>query len=53
MRPRLTPGQVPGLQRDDWPLEDPMGRPVDQVRRSREEVRSRVSEPLTREGWAR
>jgi arsenate reductase (thioredoxin) len=44
---------VPGLQRDDWPLEDPKGQPVDQVRRIREEVRSRVSELLARQGWAR
>jgi arsenate reductase len=44
---------VPGLQRDDWPLEDPKGKPVEQVRRIREEVCSRVSELLARQGWAR
>jgi arsenate reductase len=44
---------VPGLQRDDWPLEDPKGKPVEQVRRIREQVRSRVSELLARQGWAR
>jgi arsenate reductase len=44
---------VPGLKRDDWPLEDPKGKPVEQVRRIREEVRSRVSALLAREGWAR
>ncbi|MFY0581556.1 low molecular weight phosphatase family protein [Cystobacter fuscus] len=44
---------VPGLQRDDWPLEDPKGKPVEQVRRIRDEVRSRVSEWLARQGWAR
>jgi arsenate reductase len=33
---------VPGLERDDWPLEDPKGKPVEQVRRIRDEVRVRV-----------
>ncbi len=33
---------VPGLRRDDWPLSDPKGRPLDEVRRTRDEVRSRV-----------
>jgi arsenate reductase (thioredoxin) len=44
---------VPGLQRDDWPLEDPKGKPVEQVRRIRDDVRARVSKLLEREGWAR
>jgi arsenate reductase len=44
---------VPGLKRDDWPLEDPKGRPVERVREIRDEVRSRVSAFLVREGWAR
>lgn len=44
---------VPGLERDDWPLEDPKGKSVERVRQIREEVRARVSELLAREGWAR
>jgi arsenate reductase len=44
---------VPGLKRDDWPLEDPKGKPVERVREIRDEVRSRVSAFLAREGWAR
>ncbi len=44
---------VPGLQRDDWPLEDPKGKSVERVRQIREEVRSRVSALLSREGWVR
>ncbi|HEX8438161.1 arsenate reductase ArsC [Archangium sp.] len=44
---------VPGLKRDDWPLEDPKGQPVERVREIRDEVRSRVSAFLAREGWAR
>jgi protein-tyrosine-phosphatase len=33
---------VPGLKRDDWPLPDPKGRPMDEVRAVRDEIRSRV-----------
>jgi arsenate reductase len=44
---------VPGLKRDDWPLEDPKGKPVERVREIRDEVRSRVSAFLAREGWLR
>ena len=31
---------VPGLRRDDWPLEDPKGKPVERVREIRDDVRS-------------
>jgi len=44
---------VPGLKRDDWPLEDPKGKPVERVRQIRDEVRSLVSALLAREGWAK
>lgn len=44
---------VPGARRDDWPLEDPKGKPVERVRLIREEVRSRVASFVAREGWAR
>jgi arsenate reductase len=44
---------VPGLRRDDWPLEDPKGKPVARVREIRDDVRARVISLLTREGWAR
>jgi arsenate reductase len=42
---------VPGLRRDDWPLEDPKGKPIERVRKIRDEVRARVSALLAREGW--
>jgi arsenate reductase (thioredoxin) len=42
---------VPGLKRDDCPLEDPKGKPVERVRQIRDEVRSHVSDLLAREGW--
>jgi len=44
---------VPGVRRDDWPLEDPKGRPIARVREIRDDVRARVVELLRREGWAR
>ena len=42
---------VPGLKRDDWPLEDPKGKPIDRVREIRDEIRERVEQLLAREGW--
>lgn len=33
---------VPGLQRDDWPLPDPKGQPIERVREIRDEIRARV-----------
>ncbi|HVR64357.1 MAG TPA: arsenate reductase ArsC [Polyangia bacterium] len=44
---------VPGLRRDDWPLEDPKGKPITRVREIRDDVRARVADLLRREGWAR
>jgi arsenate reductase len=41
---------VPGLRRDDWPLRDPKGLSREEVRRIRDEVKSRVEELITREG---
>jgi arsenate reductase len=44
---------VPGLRRDDWPLEDPKGKPLARVREIRDDVRARIVDLLGREGWAR
>ncbi len=33
---------VPGLRRQDWPLQDPKGRPLDEVRIVRDDIRKRV-----------
>ena len=33
---------VPGLRRDDWPLRDPKGLPIEAVRVIRDEVKTRV-----------
>ena len=42
---------VPGLARDDWPLPDPKGRPLDEVRQIRDDVRRRVSALIDARGW--
>ncbi len=44
---------VPGAKRDDWPLADPKGKPVGEVRRIRDEIRERVTAMLKAEGWTR
>ena len=42
---------VPGLIRDDWPLADPKGRSLDEVRSIREDIRRRVEALITKERW--
>ena len=41
---------VPGLRRDDWPLDDPKGQPVERVRAIRDDIRARVEALVVREG---
>ena len=43
---------VPGLSRDDWPLRDPKGQAMDEVRKIRDEIRARVQLLLAQEGLA-
>jgi protein-tyrosine-phosphatase len=40
---------VPGLRRDDWPLRDPKGLALEEVRSIRDEVKQRVQELVKRE----
>jgi arsenate reductase len=40
---------VPGLRRDDWPLRDPKGQPMEEVRKIRDEIRARVESLLAQE----
>jgi arsenate reductase len=44
---------VPGLRRDDWPLEDPKGRPIERVRQIRDDVGQRVRLLVEKEGWSK
>jgi arsenate reductase (thioredoxin) len=43
---------VPGVRREDWPLDDPKGRTMDEVRRIRDDIRRRVEALIRAEGWA-
>lgn len=42
---------VPGLKRDDWPLPDPKGRGIDEVRKIRDQINKRVADILRSELW--
>jgi len=42
---------VPGARVHDWPVEDPKGRPIAEVRRIRAQVEDRVRAFLTDQGW--
>jgi protein-tyrosine-phosphatase len=41
---------VPGLRRDNWPLPEPKGRPMDEVRAVRDNIKVRVAELIQAEG---
>jgi len=43
---------IPDLRRDDWPLRDPKGQPMEEVRKIRDEIRARVQSLLAHEGLA-
>jgi arsenate reductase len=42
---------VPGVERVDWPLDDPAGKPLAEVRRIRDEIWRRVEGLVRRHGW--
>jgi arsenate reductase (thioredoxin) len=42
---------VPGVRRNDWPLRDPKGLPMEEVRAVRGEVKKRVQDLLIQEGF--
>jgi protein-tyrosine-phosphatase len=42
---------VPGLAVDDWPLADPKGRPLAEVRATRDEIRRRVEALIRERRW--
>lgn len=44
---------VAGARVEDWPLPDPKGRPLGEVRRIRDEIAARVESLIAREGWRR
>ena len=44
---------VPGVGREDWPLPDPAGRPLDEVRAVRDDISSRVAALVESRGWGK
>jgi arsenate reductase len=44
---------IPGLRREDWPLEDPKNRPIEEVRRIRDGIRERIQDLVGKSGWKR
>ena len=43
---------VPGVRRDDWPLQDPKGQPIERVREIRDDIRERVAALVAAEALA-
>jgi len=41
---------VPGLCSDDWPLRDPKGQLIEEVRMTRDDIRARVQFLITQQG---
>jgi arsenate reductase len=41
---------VPGVRRDDWPLDDPKGQSIERVRAIRDDIRARVEALVVQEG---
>jgi arsenate reductase len=44
---------VAGVERDDWPLDDPKGATIERVREIRDEIAHRVRRLLAERGWSR
>ena len=42
---------IPGVERDDWPIDDPKGQPIEAVRRIRDDIRKRVAELVRERRW--
>jgi arsenate reductase (thioredoxin) len=42
---------IPGVERDEWPLDDPKGQPAETVRRIRDEIKKRVTELVKERKW--
>jgi arsenate reductase len=44
---------TPGVEREDWAIEDPRDRPLSAVRRIRDEISERVGDLVDLRGWSR
>jgi arsenate reductase len=44
---------IPGVERDEWPLDDPKDQPMEQVRRIRDEIKDCVTALIQERKWGR
>ena len=44
---------VPGVERDDWPVDDPKDQPIERVREIRDAIRNRVDALIEERKWSR
>ena len=44
---------IPVVEVQDWPLEDPKGKPIERVREIRDEIQRRVAALIEGRGWVR
>jgi arsenate reductase (thioredoxin) len=44
---------LPGIERDDWALPDPKGKPLQEVRAIRDDIGARVAALVGSRGWGR
>ena len=44
---------IPQIRREDWPLEDPKGKPIERVREIRDDIKKRVEQLIERFEWSR
>ena len=42
---------MPGLETEDWPLQDPKNQPMEIVRQIRDDIKNRVAALVTSRGW--
>jgi arsenate reductase len=42
---------IPGVERDDWPLDDPKDQPMERVREIRDEIETRVRALIRERNW--
>lgn len=44
---------MPGLKVQDWALPDPKGQPIERVREIRDDIRRRIGDFVSAQGWGR
>jgi arsenate reductase len=44
---------IPGVERADWGLPDPKGRPLEEVRAIRDDIKARVGALIASRGWGK